>query len=286
MQSDQKLADPRSERLFGGVGLALGAAPEAGVAGLGAVAAPGLASSSTSQTENGSFVVDAYKSRLRKVAKGIMEAANLVQDELQEGGVRYRAAFCRLSYRPDAQFEPKQISRLVDNVRKWCGRRGYWFRLVWRFEFGEKSGRPHYHVIVWLPRGVTMPKWDKVGWWPHGFTNMQWARSPVGYIAKYAAKATVTSWEGFSTKGARWWGCSGLRAADTFRLRVLMSPAWVRKIWHAMGDTAAALKRLPFGWWRVGGWEFRSPWECVGMDPAGARVRFRGWDAWDFECAP
>jgi hypothetical protein len=230
--------------------------------------------------------VDPYKSRLRKVARGIMEAANLVQDELQHGGIRYRAAFCRLSYRPGEVFAPRQISDALKLVRKWCERKGHWCRIVWRFEFGEQSGRPHYHVLVWLPKGVTMPKWDNQGWWPHGFTNMQWARSPVGYIAKYASKATVSLWDGFSTKGARWWGCGGLRPVDKLTLRRVLAPGWVRKIWHAMDDAAAVVKRLPFGWWLIGGWEFRTPWEMVGIQAEGVRVRWVGWDSSGYELSP
>jgi hypothetical protein len=132
-----------------------------------------------------------------------------------------------------------------------------------------------------------MPKWDNQGWWPHGMTKMEWARSPVGYIAKtYMSKASQGSWDGFSTKGARWWGHSGLRLVDKLVLRRVMAPGWVRKIWHAMDDVGAAVRRLPFGWWLIGGWEFRTPWEMVGIQAEGVRVRWVGWDSSGYELSP
>jgi hypothetical protein len=248
--------------------------PEAGAA----VPSPGLVSLSTSDTKTGQIVIDPYISRLRRLAKGIIGAANLVEEGLQEGGIRYRAALAHLTYAPGSDYSPLQIAQALKSLRGWCERRGYWFRYVWRLEFGEKSGRLHYHVMVWLPKGATMPKWDKQGWWPHGMTRMEWAKKPVGYLAKYASKAAACSSDEFNTKGSRWWGVGGLSLAMKLSLRITMSPGWVRKIWKAMDDAGAVVRRLPFGWWLIGGWEFRTPWEMVGMEAGGVRVQWRGFD--------
>ena len=220
---------------------------------------------------------------MRRLARGIMGAANLVEEELQDGGVRYRAALAHLTYAPGTGYNPRQIAEALKRLRGWCERRGYWFRYVWRFEFGEKNGRPHYHVMVWLPRGVTMPKWDTEGWWPHGKTRMEWARKPAGYLAKYASKAAESPSAEFDTKGSRWWGVGGLSPAMKLSLRITMAPGWVRKIWGRMDDVATLVRRLPFGWWRIGAWEFRSPWEFVGIAAQGVRVNWRGWDQAAFE---
>jgi hypothetical protein len=243
----------------------------------------GLVSLSTSDTKSGHFVIDPYVSRLRRLARGIIGAANLVEEELQEGGVRYRAALAHLTYAPGSDYNPLQIAQALKSLRGWCERRGLWHRYVWRLEFGERSGRLHYHVMIWLPRGVTMPKWDKQGWWPHGATRMEWARAPVGYLAKYASKAAACASQEFNTKGSRWWAVGGLTPWAKARLRITMAPGWVRKIWRAMDDQAAAVKRLPFGWWLIGGWEFRTPWEMVGMEAGGARVRWRGFEHGSYE---
>lgn len=241
-----------------------------------ALSSPGLVSLPTSDTFSHQIVIDPYISRLRRLAKGIVSAANLVESSLQERGIRYRAAFVHLTYAPGTAYSPLQIAQALKNLRGWCHRRGYWFQYVWRLEFGERNGRLHYHIVVWLPRGVKMPKWDKQGWWPYGMTRMEWAHRPVGYLAKYASKAAACPSDEFDTTGARWWGVGGLSAAMKLSLRITMAPGWVRKIWKAMDDAGAIVKRLPFGWWLIGGWEFRTPWEMVGMEAGGARVRWRG----------
>lgn len=244
---------------------------------------PGLVSLSTSDTKPGQIVIEPYISRQRKLRRGLIGAANLVEEELQEGGIRYRAALAHLTYAPGSDYTPLQIADALKRLRGWCERRGYWHRYVWRLEFGERSGRLHYHVMVWLPKGATMPKWDKQGWWPHGMTRMEWAKRPVGYLAKYASKAAACASDEFNTKGARWWGVGGLSPAMKLSLRITMAPAWVRRIWKRMDDTCAVVKRLPFGWWLIGGWEFRTPWEMIGMEAAGARVRWRGFEQGFYE---
>jgi hypothetical protein len=217
----------------------------------------------------------------------LVQGAALVEQELQSGGTLYRAAFVTLTYRPGVDYDPRQISEALNCLRVWCERRGVWFRYVWRLEFGEVSGRLHYHVVVWLPRGISMPAWDTRGWWSHGMTQFQWARKPVGYlskVARYAAKAAAASSEEFHTKGARWWGIGGITRSTRVALRLVLAPGWVRDMWAAMGCDGV-VGRLAHGWWRIGGWEFRSPWELVSFDPGGVTIRWRGWDQWDFAAA-
>ena len=60
---------------------------------------------------------------------------------------------------------------------------------VWVLEL-TKRGRPHYHVLFWLPKGVSMPKADKQGWWKHGMTRSG-GHSPVGYLCKYTSKVLI-----------------------------------------------------------------------------------------------
>ena len=92
-----------------------------------------------------------------------------------------------LTYRPDADWAPGQISSVVRHIRQWLARKGHEMRFVWGQEF-TKKGRPHYHLLLWLPLGLTIPKPDKQRWWPWGMTKIEWARNAVGYIAKYASK--------------------------------------------------------------------------------------------------
>jgi hypothetical protein len=183
-----------------------------------------------------------------------------------------------LTYRPGVDYDPGQISASLHALKAWADREGYWVRWVWRLEFGSQTGRLHYHVLVWLPEGAYMPRWDERGWWSHGMTKMEEARSPVGYMAKYASKPAV--WVGerrFNTKGARWWG-GRYSVAVRVLVRLRTAPRWVQDKAEVIGGV---VRRLAFGWWRIGAWEFRSPWECVGF--AGVvKLRWRGWDEYDF----
>jgi hypothetical protein len=43
------------------------------------------------------------------------------------------------------------------------------------------------------------------------------------------------------------------------------------------------IQRIEFGWWRIGAWEFRSPFEYLGQGDYGAtRIKWRGWTERDF----
>jgi hypothetical protein len=184
------------------------------------------------------------------------------------------------TYRPGVTYDPRQISRTLNALKMWAAREGHFVYWVWRMEFGEQTGRLHYHVMIWLPEGAYMPRWDEAGWWPHGMTKTEVARSPVGYMAKYASKqARFVGETTFNTKGARWWGAR-LPPDVRFLVRLRLAPLWVQDKWEQIGGV---LKRGSFGWWRIGAFEFRSPWEMVSFGALdGVKVRWRGWDQFDF----
>jgi hypothetical protein len=103
-----------------------------------------------------------------------------------------------------------------------------------------KKGVPHYHLVVWLPKGVTLPKPDKRGWWPHGSTRIEWARNAVGYIAKYASKGT----EGHAfPRGARLNGSGGLSIQARIERRFWTLPLYVRLAF----DTIVDIRKTPGG---------------------------------------
>lgn len=207
--------------------------------------------------------------RLRAMSIGVLEAAALISSDLQAASVRYRAAFVTLTYRDDAQWEPRDVHDLLSHYRKWAKRRGVWVRYVWTLET-TKRDRPHYHIVFFLPRGVTPPLPDKQGWWRKGCTNAKWARSAVGYIAKYASKGSGSG----IPKGARLWGCSSLSSENRARLRWCLVPGWLRRL----VPYDEGVKRLG-SWWvnAATGWAYLSPWvvDCV---RAGVVVlRYVGW---------
>ena len=139
--------------------------------------------------------------RLKRLQKSVRISAEVIQESLQKNHVRYKAAMVTLTYRDDVDWSPRQVSNYLKCVREWARRKGIFIHYVWVLEL-TKRGRPHYHVLFWLPKGVSMPKADKQGWWKHGMTRSEWAYSPVGYLCKYTSKGIdFDSWG----KIASWW---------------------------------------------------------------------------------
>jgi hypothetical protein len=149
----------------------------------------------------------------------------LIQDEVSQGGKRTRAAFVTLTYRKAEDWKPSHIREFMNTLRKWLKRRSAAARYVWVAELQDR-GAVHYHVLVWLPKGLTLPKPDKQGWWKHGLTNIQLARKPVGYMAKYASKCSQKG--GVFPKGCRLHGNGGVGAGRD-ELRWWKCPKWVRE---------------------------------------------------------
>jgi hypothetical protein len=178
--------------------------------------------------------------RLSRMRRGVVAAADLLQREGIDGH-RVWAAFITLTYRPGARWSPRHVSQFSDCARKWLARRGVAFRRVWVMEL-TRAGVPHYHVMVWLPHGVKLPRPDDAGWWPHGMTRIERARNPVGYLVKYASKGSQG--DAFP-RGARIHGCGGLSAGSRIERAWRMLPAYVRARF-APGDRA---RRCPGGGW-------------------------------------
>jgi len=152
----------------------------------GGVGSAGLVSSQTSGTPTPRILIDPVLTRLKKMKASIVTAARLHVESQPKGFRKQRAAFITMTYRLDVPWKPNHSSMLIRHIRQWFARKGHKMRFVWVMEL-HKDGRPHYHALVWLPKGLTLPMPDKQGWWPHGGTNIQYARNPVGYIAKYAS---------------------------------------------------------------------------------------------------
>ena len=101
----------------------------------------------------------------------------------------------------------------------------------------------HYHVLVWHPAGYSYPKPDSRGWWPHGMSNVETARNPIGYLAKYASKGT----EGEALPpGARVSGGGGLTEAGQREVRWWLLPRYVREYFPEVG---AQIRRARGGGW-------------------------------------
>ncbi|MBD1389633.1 hypothetical protein IC617_09340 [Neiella sp. HB171785] len=156
----------------------------------------------------------------------VLTSSRLQIEDLNQGGFRHRIAMLTLTYRDLDGWNPRHVSDLMRHIRQWCKRRNIEFRYVWVAEL-QKRGALHYHILIWLPRGICLPKPDKQGWWPHGFTKIEWAKNALGYIAKYASKGEENA-HGFP-KGCRIHGCGGLYAKSRNERCWWSMPSWVRE---------------------------------------------------------
>lgn len=198
--------------------------------------------------------------RIRRMRKGILNGARLHQSQAAQANQRHYPCMLTLTYawKQGSYWDYAHISRLMDTIAKYAKRHfggGYRLRYVWVLE-NTKAGVPHYHILLWLPRGHTLPKPDKRGWWPHGSTRIERVKKAVGYMAKYASKGGI----GFP-KGARMHACGGLDRAGRNERTWWASPAWVRAVWQAQEEPRPCSGG---GWFsRITGEWLPSPWEVV-----------------------
>lgn len=213
-----------SEGPAGTPGLAAPGRREAGASPPSALL-PGLVSLATKHT---CIPLCAESRRLSRMRRGVISASRLVQEEMEAGGHRYRVAFVTVTYRPGETWSAGDIRALVKHYRHWGQRRSAGLRIVWVAELhsglGANRGQLHYHLVIFVPRGLTPPMSDKQGWWRKGMSNCRWAYRPVGYLAKYASKGL----RGHSLPvGARLWGVSGLGSTVRTQLVFALAPKWL-----------------------------------------------------------
>lgn len=241
--------------------------------GSGAGNASGLVYSQTSATPKSTCHtrkhIDPVAMRLSRLKRGTLTAARLLQEQCIEGGFRGRVAMLTLTYADKDGWKPRHLPDLLDQVRKWLKRRGQVMRYVWVAEM-QQRGAIHYHVLLWLPRGLSLPKPDKQGWWRHGFTKIEWARNAVGYVAKYTSKGTGSA---PYPKSARIHGCGGLRGGKLDEARYWRRPGWLRE----QTSSGQALSRMVGGGWldRETGEVFKSPWKVLFIE-GGVWIELRG----------
>jgi hypothetical protein len=230
----------------------------------------GLVSSSTSdKTPPDLLKIDAFQSRYRRLRKNVLTSERLIRQSAADAGFRHLLVMVTLTYAPGSEWAPHHISAYQKNVRAWMNARGHKYSYVWVCEL-QRRGAPHYHVLVWLPRGLRLPKADLKGWWPHGMTNTQQVRHGGGYLAKYLSKVG-TEIHRFR-KGQRTHGSGGLDAPSKLERRWWLAPGYVREKWDA--PTYDVRPAAGGGWFsRLTGELLPSPWKLVGFSPSHVIVR-------------
>lgn len=169
--------------------------------------------------------IDRKASRLRNMKRGVLTGARLTDEQLRRGSFRFHAVMVTLTYEPGTTWQGRQISGFLDVVRKWHKKHGKRMHYVWTAEM-QKRGAVHYHVVFWLPSGLTLPKPDERGWWKFGKTNVIAARSGVAYIAKYASKGDEAA---EFPRGVRIHGKGGLDDEGKRKARWYRAPAEARE---------------------------------------------------------
>lgn len=196
--------------------------------------------------------------------------ARLAAEAVQKGGFRGRWFMVTPTYREDVDWQPNHIRELVRRLRDHFSRKGKKLHYQWVMEL-TKRGRPHYHVLIWVPKGMGLPHADRRRWWRQGLTRTEKARNPVGYIAKYASKTGLCDANGIEfkyPKGARICGGGGLEVDANVELRWWMHARWLREAVTAdLGEGIHDVRR--FGSFFVHpdtGMTWQSPWVFVRTD--------------------
>ena len=165
--------------------------------------------------------------RLRRMSKAIEAWSKEIRGLF---GDCERIGVC-LTYAPDQEWEPKDISRFMKRVRKHLGKRLKAY--AWVAEL-QGRGAVHYHVLLIVERGARIPFPDKEGWWVKGMTNVS-RRVGWRYLVKYLQKEGQKG--GRFPKGLRCYGISILWKGEDvrrweawWRVREALLPAWFRRI--------------------------------------------------------
>lgn len=168
------------------------------------------------------------KVRFGRMRRTIREVGN------QGASLRNRyAVFVTLTYRPGEVWHASHIRDCLHRMRMWSQRMGIKIPYCWVLEL-TKSGTPHYHVILWLPKGVKVPFFDARGWWFVGSSQTERARDPKGrYLAKYVSKNEELIDDddrdiAFPV-GARVFGRGGFTGHVLGELRYWLRPDFVRR---------------------------------------------------------
>lgn len=194
----------------------------------GASAAAGLVPSKTSGQEPLEISFSFEATQLRRVSRlrRTVWACGHLQRLCALPGHREQVWFVTLTYRGVNDWQPRNLSDCLRQLRRWCKRRRVRCRYVWVAEL-QKRGAMHYHLAIWLPKRVQLPKFDKQGWWPHGMTNRVIAKNPVGYLMKYLSK--LGPLQAFP-KGARIHGYGGLTRQARDVCAWLNLPSWCKQL--------------------------------------------------------
>jgi hypothetical protein len=131
-----------------------------------------------------------------------------------------RALVLTLTYQNSAAFSSKHISAFLDRARRAIKRLGFNLPYAWVL---ERASHLHYHLIIWLPRGVKFDHGALKRWWPHGSTWVASCRG-VGAWGRYMAKFDSIA---LLPTSARVFGHGGLDESGKTAVSRSVLPRWL-----------------------------------------------------------
>ena len=185
---------------------------------------------------------------MKRMRYNVIASSTMLNADATRGGFRIEPVMITLTYQRVDQPRPEDVRTFIDHIRKWMKRRGETFRYAWVGEL-QKRGALHYHIVIWMPHGMRLPKPDvfrqlqrgpmgpgdigpqpHTAWWPHGWSRIEKARNAVGYIAKYASKLKSSiNYSGQTIpRGFRIFGIGGLDSEDRSKRSWCNLPGWLR----------------------------------------------------------
>lgn len=187
----------------------------------------------------GEFLYDPKAGRPAELRNAIRTVAQEVEGYIQTissgfGRDQYRRLFVTLTYAANTKGDPHDVSDCLKCVREWLRRLGYPMCPYGWVAESQERGALHYHLMLWWPRRLLLPKLDRRGWWPHGMTKVETAKNPVGYMVKYATKFKddVRKFR----KGTRLYGYGGLPLEAREAVRRRRMARWMRQAVDTVRD--------------------------------------------------
>jgi len=180
--------------------------------------------------------------RMRRMRRVVIRTADAAREVAELGGFRVQALLVTLTYADGALWRSRDVAQYIHRTRKWLNRRAIRASYQWVIEL-TKRGRPHYHVLWWVPVDTRLPMPDRSGHWEHGLSRIEAAYKPVGYLVKYATKGDIEA--GQMPRGARLFGAGSSDEAIRHARHRAGLPAWLH---DATGDDVKVSRVRRVGW--------------------------------------
>jgi len=220
-------------------------------------ASPGLVLSPTSFSPSFISPQLRHQDRVKRLRRTILNTGNLLQSRIDAPFYRY--VMVTLTYAPAYNWQAWHVSGYLKSVRQYLKQKHKITKLhyMWVMEL-QKKGKPHYHLLLRLPRGIKLPMPDKgyddqMPMWGLGSCRIEFAKHAVGYLAKYVSKGCDAAADYRKIpRGARLHGASQLDKSETVIRQWWNLPSWVRKT----VNTITACSRVTGGYVKKSTGEF------------------------------